>query len=136
MKLHDKNWHERESDERTFGDKLADIVAAGMGSWRFIIIQTIFVAVWMTLNVIGIMHHWDPFPFILLNLLFSTQAAYAAPIIMMSQNRQSDRDRAQAEADYETNRRAKEEIEELQQRLARIEDEKLDQIIKLLNEKK
>jgi uncharacterized membrane protein len=90
----------------------------------------------MTLNVIGIMYHWDPFPFILLNLLFSTQAAYAAPIIMMSQNRQSDRDRAQAEADYETNRRAKEEIEELQQRLARIEDEKLDQIIKLLNERK
>jgi uncharacterized membrane protein len=136
MKLHDKNWHEQQIDRRSFGDKLADAVAAGMGSWRFIIIQTLIVIIWMTLNVIGIMYHWDPFPFILLNLLFSTQAAYAAPIIMMSQNRQSDRDRAQAEADYETNRRAKEEIEELQQRLARIEDEKLDQIIKLLNERK
>ena len=126
----EKNWHKQHSDDRTFGDRLADAVAAGMGSWRFIITQTIIVMVWMILNVIGIVYHWDPFPFVLLNLLFSTQAAYAAPIIMMSQNRQADRDRSQAEADYETNRRAKKEIEELQARLARIEDEKLDQIIK------
>lgn len=130
----EKNWHKQHSDDRTFGDRLADAVAAGMGSWRFIITQTIIVMVWMILNVIGIVYHWDPFPFVLLNLLFSTQAAYAAPIIMMSQNRQADRDRSQAEADYETNRRAKKEIEELQARLARIEDEKLDQIIKTLQE--
>lgn len=129
-----KTWHEKDIDERTFGERLADTVASGMGSWKFIIIQTVFVGIWMTLNVVGIIHHWDPFPFILLNLLFSTQAAYAAPIIMMSQNRQSARDRDQAQADFETNVIAKQEIEELQIRLARIEDEKLDQIFKILKE--
>mgnify|MGYP001216124948 FL=1 len=134
MEIPEKNWHDDELDTRTWGEKLADQVAAGMGSWKFIVIQTLIVIVWMALNVIGIAFQWDPFPFILLNLLFSTQAAYAAPIIMMSQNRQSDRDRAQAKADYETNIRAKEEIEELQTRLARIEDEKLDQIFKMLQE--
>lgn len=78
------------------------------------------------------MNHWDEYPFILLNLLFSTQAAYAAPIIMMSQNRQSERDRANAEADYRTNIEAKIEIEELQQKLNAIEVEKLDKILEIL----
>lgn len=135
MKLPQKNWHEKDLDTRTWGERLADQVAEGMGSWKFIIIQTLLVAAWMTGNVIGVVYHWDPFPFILLNLLFSTQAAYAAPIIMMSQNRQADRDRAQATADYETNVRAKEEIEELQERLARIEDQKLDEILRILKQK-
>ena len=134
MEIPNKNWHDKDADTRTWGERLADQVAAGMGSWRFIVIQTLIVIVWMALNVIGVAFRWDPFPFILLNLLFSTQAAYAAPIIMMSQNRQSDRDREQAKADYETNIRAKEEIEELQTRLARIEDDKLDQIFKMLQE--
>ena len=135
MELPQKNWHEKDLDTRTWGERLADQVAEGMGSWKFIIIQTLLVAAWMTGNVIGVVYHWDPFPFILLNLLFSTQAAYAAPIIMMSQNRQADRDRAQATADYETNIRAKEEIEELQERLARIEDQKLDEILRILKQK-
>ena len=87
---------------------------------------------WMILNVVGWSLHWDVYPFILLNLLFSTQAAYAAPIIMMSQNRQSERDRANAEADYKTNLDAKSEIEELQRRLNAIEVNKLDKIIELL----
>src|SRR5262249_12326642 len=89
-------WHDKHIDSLTFGQRLADSVATGMGSWRFIIIQTIIVAFWMILNVIAFIAHWDPYPFILLNLLFSTQAAYAAPIIMMAQNRQNERDRAQA----------------------------------------
>lgn len=130
-----KNWHKSEQDSRTIGDRLADSVAAGMGSWKFIILQTIFVAIWMILNVIGFMQHWDPYPFILLNLLFSTQAAYAAPIIMMAQNRQADRDRAQAQADYETNIAAKTEIENLERALSRIENEKLDKILKILEDK-
>lgn len=130
-----ETWHQRDLDTRSFGDKLADGVAEYMGSWRFIIIQTIIVVVWMTLNVIGLMEHWDPYPFILLNLLFSTQAAYAAPIIMMAQNRAADRDRHQAEADYETNRVAKEEIENLQKELARIENDKLDKILELLEKR-
>ena len=91
----------------------------------------------MTLNVILIKNHqWDSYPFILLNLVFSTQAAYAAPIIMMAQNRAGDRDRAQAEADFRTNREAKKEIEELQIRLNNIEIDKLDKIITMLDEMK
>ena len=76
--------------------------------------------------------HWDSYPFILLNLLFSTQAAYAAPIIMMSQNRQNERDREQALHDYQTNLEAKKEIEALQIYLNKLEIEKLDKIIALL----
>ncbi len=84
-----------------------------MGSWTFIIIQTLIVVIWMTLNVIALVQHWDVYPFILLNLLFSTQAAYAAPIIMMSQNRQSQRDRLHADEDYKTNVASKKDIEKV-----------------------
>lgn len=126
------NWHQKHKETSSVGDRMADKVATGMGSWGFIIVQTILVVLWMSLNILGLVEHWDPYPFILLNLLFSTQAAYAAPIIMMAQNRQADRDRLHAEADYETNRKAKEEIEQLQIRLDRIEEEKLDKILKLL----
>ncbi len=129
-----KNWHEEHFKQLTFANKLADAVANGMGSWRFIIIQTILVVIWMGLNLVGIMYHWDPYPFILLNLLFSTQAAYAAPIIMMSQNRQSERDRAQAKADYETNIEAKQEIEALAKQLNKIEIDKLDKLITMMME--
>lgn len=129
-----KNWHEVHVSTSTFGQRLADSVASGMGSWSFIIIQTGFVAVWMGLNILGFIRHWDPYPFILLNLLFSTQAAYAAPIIMMAQNRQSDRDRAQAYDDYQTNLEAKLEIESLQRQLTNLEVEKLDKIIAMLEE--
>lgn len=94
------------------------------------------VIIWMLLNLVGIIYHWDPYPFILLNLLFSTQAAYAAPIIMMAQNRQNDKDRIQARKDYQTNVEAKQEIEQLQQRLNSIEVEKLDKIIQMLEELK
>lgn len=131
-----KNWHDFHQESRDFGQRLADKVASGMGSWRFIIIQSIIVGVWMGLNVIGFFYHWDAYPFILLNLLFSTQAAYAAPIIMMSQNRQGERDRAQALADYQTNLEAKKEIENLQLLLSKIEIEKLDLIIKMVQEMK
>lgn len=129
------NWHEKHEAGLTIGQKVADSVASGMGSWNFIIIQTAIVMVWMLLNVVGFMRHWDPFPFILLNLLFSTQAAYAAPIIMMAQNRQADRDRIQAAEDYRTNVEAKKEIEQLQVRLNSIETEKLDKILRILEDK-
>lgn len=132
--LKNKTWHDKHIETSTFGQRLADKVAVGMGSWRFIIIQTIFVIIWMGLNVTGIIMHWDPYPFILLNLLFSTQAAYAAPIIMMAQNRQNDRDRVQAFADYQTNIDAKLEIEALQKQLATIEVEKLDKIMEILKD--
>ncbi len=131
-----KNWHEHHHDNLKYGQRLADSVANGMGSWRFIIWQTVIVAVWMILNVMAFIGHWDPYPYILLNLVFSTQAAYAAPIIMMSQNRQSERDRTQAEADYKTNLEAKKEIEELLEKLNTIEIEKLDKILAILENTK
>lgn len=126
------SWHQKHKDDSSFGQRLADSVASGMGSWRFIIIQTVIVGAWMILNVVAYVGHWDPYPYILLNLLFSTQAAYAAPIIMMAQNRQSDRDRAQADEDFRTNVEAKKEIEELQVLLNKIELDKLDKIIAML----
>ncbi len=131
-----KNWHEKHVQTLSFGSRLADSVAKGMGSWKFIIIQTILVMLWMGLNVVGFVNHWDVYPFILLNLVFSTQAAYAAPIIMMAQNRQNERDREQAQADYQTNVDAKLEIEALAIKLNSLEVEKLDKIIKMLEEMK
>ncbi len=91
-------------DEATFGERLADTIATGIGSWRFLIIQTIAVICWVVFNVIGLINHWDPFPFILLNLLFSVQAAYTGPVLLLAGNRQSQKDRltlehASAEAD-------------------------------------
>ena len=135
MQHHTKTWHHKHKESQTMGERFADKVATVMGSWTFIIWQSVIVLVWMTLNVVAYISHWDPYPFILLNLLFSTQAAYAAPIIMMSQNRQSERDRHQALEDYETNIKAKEEIEALQRHLSQIELNKLDKIIRLLEGK-
>ena len=131
-----KNWHAKHRESLSFGSRLADGVANGMGSWRFIIIQTILVILWMGLNIVGFFYHWDVYPFILLNLLFSTQAAYAAPIIMMAQNRQNERDRMHAEEDFKTNLDAKKEIEELTIKLNLIEVEKLDKMIQMLEELK
>lgn len=104
------------------GQRVADATAQTMGSWPFIIGQTVFVGLWIVLNITALVRRWDPYPFILLNLMFSVQAAYAAPIIMMSQNRQAERDRVQAQEDLDTNVKAESEIEDVQSRLARIED--------------
>ena len=131
--MENKNWLEKHKDSLRFSEKLADSVASGMGSWTFIIWQTVFVIIWMALNTIGFIEHWDAYPFILLNLIFSTQAAYAAPIIMMSQNRHAQRDREQAQADYDTNIAAKQDIEALQVHLSKIEIEKLDKILEILS---
>src|SRR5947207_4706331 len=97
----------------TAGQRIADAVAATMGSWTFIIIQSVILLVWIILNVTAMVQQWDPYPFILLNLALSFQAAYAAPIIMMSQNRQEARDRMRAELDLETDLKAETLIEEL-----------------------
>ena len=76
------------------GDKVADSVVSAMGSWRFIIIQTCIVTLWISANLWFLAHPYDPYPFILLNLLFSTQAAYASPLILMAANRSAQRDKA------------------------------------------
>lgn len=128
-----KTWHEKHLETLTFGQLLADKLALVMGSWSFIVAQSSIILVWIILNVISFIYHWDPYPFILLNLLFSVLAAYAAPIIMMAQNRQAERDRYQASEDYKVNIEAKKEIEELQIALARIENNQLSDILKVLN---
>jgi uncharacterized membrane protein len=79
--------------------QFAEGIARFLGTGRFLAVQTIIVIVWITLNVVAVNLRWDPYPFILLNLAFSTQAAYAAPLILLAQNRQADRDRVQAEED-------------------------------------
>ena len=119
----------------SFGQRLADSVASGMGSWKFIIAQTAIVFIWIIVNLYVWIYRWDPYPFILLNLLFSTQAAYAAPIIMMSQNRQAQRDREHAEDDAVVNKQSKKEIEEIKRKLDSIDQDKLDKIIELLKNK-
>jgi uncharacterized membrane protein len=116
----------------SLGDRFADRVAAVMGSWYFIIIQSIVLAVWVILNVVAVVQHWDPYPFILLNLMLSFQAAYAAPIIMMSQNRQASIDRAEAKHDYEINQKAELEIELIQDKLNILREEELVEITTLL----
>ena len=102
---------ERPAFQLTLGQRIADMVAAAMGSWKFIIIQTTILVIWIVLNVTAYVQKWDPYPFILLNLALSFQAAYAAPFIMMSQNRQQDIDRQAAENDRQVNIKAELEIE-------------------------
>lgn len=80
-------------DEATLGERIADAAAAGIGSWTFLIVQTFLVSLWVALNFIGFIRHWDPFPFILLNLLFSVQAAYTGPVLLLAGNRQAQKDR-------------------------------------------
>jgi uncharacterized membrane protein len=105
------------ADDLTVGQKVADWVAGTMGSWKFIIIQTSILVIWIVLNITAYVQKWDPYPFILLNLMLSFQAAYAAPFIMMSQNRQQDIDRKEAEEDHRINIKAELEIELLHQKV-------------------
>lgn len=95
---------EKKEVSRSFGEKLADGIAAFGGSWTFIIIFLCTLFAWMALNIIGFFGQWDPFPFILLNLCLSSLAALQAPIILMSQNRQAQRDRLRTEIDLERDR--------------------------------
>ena len=90
--------NQRMIDNATRGERVADGVSGFMGSWRFIILQTLIVIAWVVGNVY-LLFHFDPYPFIFLNLAFSTQAAYAAPLILLAQTRQADRDKAHADAD-------------------------------------
>ena len=116
----------------TTGQAVADAVAAGMGSWTFIIVQSGMLVVWMAANVIGFVKAWDPYPFILLNLVLSFQAAYAAPFIMMSQNRQAAIDRAEAKGDYDINRKAELEIELLHQKIDLLREKEFAEMIALI----
>lgn len=124
----------KRSHPPTAGQKVADAVAATMGSWPFIIVQTSILAAWIVLNVTAWVQAWDPYPFILLNLALSFQAAYAAPFIMMSQNRQSEIDRARAIDDYDVNCKAELEIELLHQKLDMLREQEIMRLIKVVEE--
>jgi uncharacterized membrane protein len=106
-------------DPDAFG-RFAEKLARLLGTGRYLVAQTLVVILWIFLNVVGIVSHWDPYPFILLNLGFSTQAAYAAPLILLAQNRQADRDKAEVERDRETNARALAETEFLAREIAAV----------------
>ncbi|MBV9710847.1 MAG: DUF1003 domain-containing protein [Ktedonobacteraceae bacterium] len=101
----------------TLGQRVADRVASAVGSWPFIIIQSIILAIWLVLNSIAWLSHWDPYPFILLNLALSFQAAYSAPFVMMSQNRQAEKDRLTAQNDYTTDCKGEEEVRHIMDHL-------------------
>jgi uncharacterized membrane protein len=106
-------------DPETFG-KLSEAIARYFGTARFLAIQSVIVVAWIILNSIGFINHWDPYPFILLNLLFSTQAAYAAPLILLAQNRQDERDRQNVERDRQVAARTQADTEFLARELASV----------------
>jgi len=116
-----RNVNEIEEERLTLGQRVADKVADIIGSWPFIITQSIILTVWIILNITACINHWDPYPFILLNLTLSFQAAYAGPVIMMSQNRQSSKDRLAAEIDHQVNTKAELEINNLMRRMDELE---------------
>jgi uncharacterized membrane protein len=120
------NINQADAEKLTRGQRIADGLAAVMGSWPFIIVQSIILAIWIALNVAAYVNHWDPYPFILLNLALSFQAAYAAPIIMMSQNRQAAKDRLMAEQDYEVNCKAEDELKSIMSHLEQQDEVMLD----------
>jgi len=118
----------------TFSQRISDRFARVIGSWRFIIIQSVIFGIWIVLNIVGFAKHWDPYPFILMNLVLSLQAAYSGPILMMSQNRQAERDRLEAHNDFLINQKAEIEIRTILEHLE-AQDIALKEIHRLLEEK-
>ncbi len=119
---------EQHRHKLTVGQRAADRVAALIGSWKFIFLQSTLLFGWIILNACGILR-WDSHPFIFLTLLLGIQAAYAAPVILMSQNRTAERDRHKSEMDLATDRKAEREIEQIQAKLEAI-DRKIDKMVK------
>jgi uncharacterized membrane protein len=128
-RVHRKSGH---GHALTLGERVSDAVARVVGSWRFIIIQSGLLIIWMTLNVTAWIQEWDPYPFILLNLALSFQAAYTAPILMMSQNRQSEIDRKAAQHDYDINLKAELEIELLHHKLDLLREKEISELIGII----
>jgi len=116
-----RNPNEEIDEQETFGDRMADGLARFGGSWGFVIVFFIILITYVTLNSL-LPNRWDPYPFILLNLFLSMLASIQAPVIMMSQNRQDTKDRVRSELDYRVNLKAEVEIEELLQRIGKVEE--------------
>ena len=125
--------NEEFEEQLSFGQRAADWLAAVVGSWSFMIGQTVLLAIWAVLNIEAWIQHWDPYPFILMNLVLSLQAAYAAPIIMMSQNRLDARDRLNMRNDFLINSKAEVEIRVILDHLA-AQDRALVKIYDLLEQ--
>jgi uncharacterized membrane protein len=133
-------------DADAFG-RFSEALARFLGTGKYLFGQTLFVIFWIILNTIGIVRHWDPYPFILLNLAFSTQAAYAAPLILLAQNRQDERDRATTERDRAVAARTQADTEYLARELAAVRlalndvvtnqdlAEHLERLAKLINDR-
>lgn len=106
----------RQFEQASVGERLADSIANGIGSWRFLIIQSVLVIMWVSINLAGFVLRWDPYPFILLNLMFSVQAAYTGPVLLLAGNRQAQKDRRTLEhAAAETERTDQRDLEILQE---------------------
>jgi|SRR5579872_20474 len=128
-----KNLNEVHDDQLTFGQRIADNVASTVGSWPFIIIQSALLASWIVINIVAFTLRWDPYPFILLNLMLSFQAAYTGPFVLMSSNRQAAKDRLMAEHDYQINMKGEEETRQLIQHLYEQDAELLKQTNMLID---
>ena len=116
----------------TKGERISDMLTQIVGSWKFILIQSGLLFIWIVMNLMAWIQAWDPYPFILLNLVLSFQAAFTAPIIMMSQNRQSIIDRKKAENDYDINVKAELEIELLHEKIDLLRSQEIKQLIDII----
>ncbi|BAY78318.1 hypothetical protein NIES25_47900 [Nostoc linckia NIES-25] len=122
------------TQELTFGQRLADKFAAQVGSWGFLIGQSTVLAGWVGINLMPGVPHWDESPFMMLNLVFSFASAYTAPIVLMSQNRQSDTDRKNAEIDHKVNLRAGQNIELVHEKLDDIHTQQLKELTQIIKD--
>jgi uncharacterized membrane protein len=121
---------------RSKGSNIADIVTTTVGSWRFILVQSFLLILWIVLNVASWIKHWDEYPFILLNLALSFQAAFATPFILMSQNRQSEVDRFKAQQDLDIDTKAELEIESLHQKIDSLREREIAELNRMLSTQK
>lgn len=129
------NWHKAHRANLSVGDRAADKMRNGMGSWAFVFSFVLFLAVWALLNSIGGIHHWDKYPFILLNLFLSMLAALQGAILLIAAKRADGISAAMAQHDYETNIRAEKEVKELMA-LNRQQLEQIEELTKLLKTSK
>ncbi|WP_445630062.1 DUF1003 domain-containing protein [Nostoc sp. DSM 114167] len=121
-------------EQLTPGQQLADKLANHVGSWKFLICQSTILAGWVGMNLTPGVPHWDNSPFIMLNLVFSFASAYTAPIVLMSQNRQSDTDRRSAEIDHEVNLKASQNIELLHHKLDELHSQRLNELTQIIKD--
>lgn len=129
------NWHKAHKQTLSVGDRAADKMRNGMGSWAFVFGALIFLGAWTVLNSASGIHHWDKFPFILLNLFLSMLAALQGAILLIAAKRADGISAAMAQHDYDTNVTAKKEVEELMA-INRQQLERIDELIKLLEKQK